>query len=253
MVDNSNEDLTQRNGLVKLFKNYPLIITILSSFVPALLVMGYYYEYGWLAGFGLDSSYINTSVDNLLFSFYDMLTNAWGYEEKLIPALFIGIGIFICSVVVSYGVFFLLDLLVRGIQYLPEKYRKWKPQKETQTKFGGFATAVLYSYFTVAIPLILFYIVAFVALPGRIAFEIGFMKANKSIIAYKMCDSIFYSKWGKCVEYIATNGVSYKGYLVLNNDKYIALYDNKIIVLDKKTNSKIIRQRIKGKEIVNKP
>ncbi len=78
------EETIHIERLKSTLQNITIILAILSAFIPLFAVMGYYYEFGWLSAFGVDSSLIDISINYLLLNFYDMLTGVWGYEDRLL-------------------------------------------------------------------------------------------------------------------------------------------------------------------------
>ena len=229
----------KKNGFTDFVK---LAGVVAAGVTPVLYIIGYYYEIGWLSAFGLGSSVIDKSVQTQLLNFYEFLLNVLPYADKtwlLIMVLFIS------------WVFFTLAFyfLVIAAKWLSAKIKKYTDGISFKlfSDRKELASSALINAFYFFTPLFLFGVTILVALPAKIAYDSGVKGGVDAKSNIKNCIDKRNHVWEACVNLTINKNKDLIGYVVLNNDNYIALYsDNGTTLISKNKEFSMIRRQRKG-------
>lgn len=195
------------------------LTTLVSLLAPGIYLLGYFYEYGFLSGFGVSTEYFPRSTEYYFVSafncFLDFTIRVFKNTTNVLLTI---IGVVLLVVFISLIVVF-IEKQRHKRDEIVSKIKQWRffdyVSYPLRTGFIGFAVQYL-----------LFFIIGLVLLVPLLAYTAGEQSAKKVISEYKKCNLDKMPNTEKCtLIYDARNRLKVKGLLVAKNDKYAAIYD----------------------------
>lgn len=195
------------------------LTTLVSLLAPAIYLLGYFYEYGFLSGFGVSTEYFPRSTEYYFVSafnfFLDLTIRVFkNTKNVLLTIVIVAFGLALMSLIVVF-----IEKQRHKTDVIVGKIKQWR-------YFDYISNFLRSGFIGFAVPYLLFFICGLVLLVPLTAFQAGEQSAKKAISEYKNCNLDEMPSSEKCtLIYDGRNRLRIKGYLVAKNDKYAAIYD----------------------------
>jgi hypothetical protein len=195
------------------------LTTLVSLLAPGIYLLGYFYEYGFLSGFGVSTEYFPRSTEYYFVSAFNCFLDFTIRVFKNTTNVYLTIcGVALVVVLISIVIVF-FEKRRHKTDEIVDKIKQWRyfdyVSYPLRTGFIGFA-----------VPYLLFFICGLVLLVPLSAYIAGEQSAKKAISEYKNCKLDEMSNTEKCtLIYDGKNKLKIKGLLVAKNDKYAAIYN----------------------------
>lgn len=221
---------------------YKVAGTVFTGAIPILYIMGYYYEKGWLHSFGIGESIVDKSIQEQLLNSYSLITNVLSFTDSVSMLAILAVAAWIFFT-------FLFYVLIQSAKWASKYVKRYVERADLwllSSKNELLSSAQINAVYIFA-PLVLFYIAFLLAVPAKIAFDIGARNANEARSNINDCVDKRDVTWSACATITFADGTSHKGYVVINNNDYIALYsENETRIIDKKSQYVIERSINRG-------
>lgn len=217
------------------------LLASLTALTPAFVIMGYYYEMGVLNAFGLNSDWINFSVERELLAFYQFLTHILKFEKEAPFAIHVALVVFLAISILSYTLSWAFGYVFRKAKNtrIIIRIKEFNIQKPGD----GFFISVFILWLTVFVPVLTFYFLIIAVLPSKFAYNASYSFSMEPIRNFGSCSNYYSNGWFECVKYERSGDKQYEGLLIFNDSENIAIFtgtDTRVI--NKKTGDIIVRK-----------
>jgi hypothetical protein len=206
--------MTEPQG--KTSKNHAAtVLSIMTMFVPVLYLVGYFYEYGYLSGFGISSEFFPRSIQ-------ENLVNAFLAFIQFVIAIFTLAKNNIDKLLILGGIITLLTFIIMLIEkkkdYLIYKLTKIRKYKHIDMILLPITAGI----FGVFIPYVILIILGFIVLIPYSSYMQGAYDAEKSILKYRQ--ELKENK-DKSIYIFKDGNLAIKGMFIAKSNQHIAIFD----------------------------
>ncbi len=214
------------------------VITFFSALVPALYLIGYEYDNGFLRGFGIDAEMFPRSFQEYLYYSYAF------FGRYVISTDFLLLIVLMLSVVaVTVMATDLMANKTKAFNAQQSQFLEYMNKKIEMIKHHKLFSLGRWVMFSA---IVIVYIVLAITLLPSLAARKGSAIASDVINSFDSCTTLTELSWGKCFQLIDDKQIIVEGFLVAYSEQKLAIFTGQETQVISIQDSYLIKRKYKS-------